>query len=230
MIAENLRQVKSTMEAAQKRRVRIAQEAVVELVAVTKNHDVCAMREAIDAGVTVVGENRVQEAVEKHAVLERDVRWHLIGHLQTNKVKQAVKLFDLIHSVDSEHLLLAVESAAGKMNNVQDILLQVNLAREESKFGIHKEDLPLLLQKADSLPHVHLCGLMCIAPHYAEVEQCRPLFREMYEIFSELQALPLVRSEMRWLSMGMTNDYVIAVEEGANLIRVGTGIFGARQY
>ena len=230
MIAENLRQVKSTMEAAQKRRVRIAQEAVVELVAVTKNHDVCAMREAIDAGVTVVGENRVQEAVEKHAVLERDVRWHLIGHLQTNKVKQAVKLFDLIHSVDSEHLLLAVESAAGKMHKVQDILLQVNLAREESKFGIHKEDLPLLLQKADSLPHVHLCGLMCIAPHYAEVEQCRPLFREMYEIFSELQALPLVRSEMRWLSMGMTNDYVIAVEEGANLIRVGTGIFGARQY
>ena len=230
MIAENLRQVKSTMEAAQKRRVRIAQEAVVELVAVTKNHDVCAMREAIDAGVTVVGENRVQEAVEKHAVLERDVRWHLIGHLQTNKVKQAVKLFDLIHSVDSEHLLLAVESAAGKMHKVQDILLQVNLAREESKFGIHKEDLPLLLQKADSLPHVHLCGLMCIAPHYEEVEQCRPLFREMYEIFSELQALPLVRSEMRWLSMGMTNDYVIAVEEGANLIRVGTGIFGARQY
>ncbi|MGP1366164.1 MAG: YggS family pyridoxal phosphate-dependent enzyme [Schwartzia sp. (in: firmicutes)] len=230
MIAENLRQVKSTMEAAQKRRVRIAQEAVVELVAVTKNHDVCAMREAIDAGVTVVGENRVQEAVEKHAVLERDVRWHLIGHLQTNKVKQAVKLFDLIHSVDSEHLLLAVESAAGKMHKVQDILLQVNLAREESKFGIHKEDLPFLLQKADSLPHVHLCGLMCIAPHYEEVEQCRPLFREMYEIFSELQALPLVRSEMRWLSMGMTNDYVIAVEEGANLIRVGTGIFGARQY
>ena len=230
MIAENLRQVKSTMEAAQKRRVRIAQEAVVELVAVTKNHDVCAMREAIDAGVTVVGENRVQEAVEKYAVLERDVRWHLIGHLQTNKVKQAVKLFDLIHSVDSEHLLLAVESAAGKMHKVQDILLQVNLAREESKFGIHKEDLPLLLQKADSLPHVHLRGLMCIAPHYEEVEQCRPLFREMYEIFSELQALPLVRSEMRWLSMGMTNDYVIAVEEGANLIRVGTGIFGARQY
>mgnify|MGYP000931234340 CR=1 FL=1 len=230
MIAENLRQVKATMEAAQKRRVRIAQEAVVELVAVTKNHDVCAMREAIDAGVTVVGENRVQEAVEKYAVLERDVRWHLIGHLQTNKVKQAVKLFELIHSVDSEHLLLAVESAAGKMNKVQDILLQVNLAREESKFGIHKEDLPLLLQKADSLPHVHLRGLMCIAPHYEEVEQCRPLFREMYGLFSELQALPLVRSEMRWLSMGMTNDYVIAVEEGANLIRVGTGIFGARQY
>ena len=230
MIAENLRQVKATMEAAQKRRVRIAQEAVVELVAVTKNHDVCAMREAIDAGVTVVGENRVQEAVEKYAVLERDVRWHLIGHLQTNKVKQAVKLFELIHSVDSEHLLLAVESAAGKMNKVQDILLQVNLAREESKFGIHKEDLPLLLQKADSLPHVHLRGLMCIAPHYEEVEQCRPLFREMYGLFSELQALPLVRSEMRWLSMGMTNDYVIAVEEGANLIRVGTGIFGARPY
>lgn len=230
MIAENLRKVEQSMEAARKRRVRLAQEAKVELVAVTKNHDVSAMREAIDAGVTVVGENRVQEAAEKHAVLARDVRWHLIGHLQTNKAKQAVKLFDLIHSVDSEHLLLAVEEAAAKIHKVQDILLQVNLAREESKFGLYKEDLPFLLQKADGLPHVRLCGLMCIAPHYEDAEDCRPLFREMYDIFTGLQAFPLPHSTMRCLSMGMTHDYAVAIEEGANLIRVGTGIFGARSY
>ena len=230
MIAENLRQVEATVEMARQRRGRVDKGAEVELVAVTKNHDVAAMREAIDAGVTVVGENRVQEAVEKHAILERNVRWHLIGHLQTNKVKQAVKLFDLIHSVDSEHLLLAVEEAATQIHKVQEILLQVNLAREESKFGLYKEDLPFLLQKADSLSHVRLCGLMCIAPNYKNVEECRPLFREMYDIFTGLHAFPLPHSEMRWLSMGMTHDYAVAVEEGANLIRVGTAIFGPRQY
>ena len=172
----------------------------------------------------------VQEAVQKHEALARNVSWHLIGHLQTNKVKQAVKLFDFIHSVDSEHLLLAVDEAAQKIHKAQDILLQVNLAREESKFGIYKENLPFLLQKADSLPHVRLRGLMCIAPNYEDVERCRPLFREMYDIFEELKALPLKNSEMRWLSMGMTHDYPIAVEEGANLVRVGTAIFGPRQY
>ena len=218
------------MEAARQRRVRPKKEEKVTLVAVTKNHDVAAMREAIDAGVTVVGENRVQEAAEKHAVLGREVHWHLIGHLQTNKAKQAVKLFDLIHSVDSEHLLIAVEEAAAKIHKVQDILLQVNLAREESKFGLYKEDLPFLLQKADGLSHVRLCGLMCIAPNYADVEDCRPLFREMYDIFTGLQDFPLPHSTMRWLSMGMTHDYAVAIEEGANLIRVGTGIFGARDY
>lgn len=230
VIAENLWKVKATVEAAQKRRERMDKAAAVELVAVTKNHDVVAMREAIDTGVSVVGENRVQEAAGKYAALNREVRWHLIGHLQTNKVKQAVKLFDLIHSVDSEHLLLAVEEAAAKLHKEQDILLQVNLAREESKFGLYREDLPFLLQKADSLPHVRLCGLMCIAPNYEDVEQCRPLFREMYDLFTELRAFPLPHSDMRWLSMGMTHDYAIAVEEGANLIRVGTGIFGPRQY
>lgn len=230
MIAEKLREVEAAVEAARQRRSRAVKEEPVTVVAVTKNHDVAAMREAIDAGATVIGENRVQEAVQKHEALARNVSWHLIGHLQTNKVKQAVKLFDLIHSVDSEHLLLAVDEAAQKIHKEQDILLQINLAREESKFGIYKEDLPFLLQKADSLPHVRLRGLMCIAPNYEDVERCRPLFREMYDIFEELNALPLKNSEMRWLSMGMTHDYPIAVEEGANLVRVGTAIFGPRQY
>ena len=215
MIAEKLREVEAAVEAARQRRSRAAKEEPVTVVAVTKNHDVAAMREAIDAGAAVIGENRVQEAVQKHEALARNVSWHL---------------FDLIHSVDSEHLLLAVDEAAQKIHKEQDILLQINLAREESKFGIYKEDLPFLLQKADSLPHVRLRGLMCIAPNYEDVERCRPLFREMYDIFEELKALPLKNSEMRWLSMGMTHDYPIAVEEGANLVRVGTAIFGPRQY
>jgi pyridoxal phosphate enzyme (YggS family) len=230
MIAEHLETVKKNIEESMAKRTGIFKDDPVQLVAVTKNHDVEAMREAIDAGVTVVGENRVQEAVEKHEKLDRDVTWHLIGHLQTNKVKQAVKNFDLIHSVDSEHLLDAVDTAAGKIHKVQNILIQVNLAKEESKFGIYKEDLPFLLQKADQMKHVHLMGLMCIAPNYENVEECRPLFREMREIFDKLQMFPLMNSEMKWLSMGMTHDYRIAIEEGSNLVRIGTAIFGPRQY
>lgn len=230
MIAEHLETVKKNIEESMAKRTGIFKDDPVQLVAVTKNHDVEAMREAIDAGVTVVGENRVQEAVEKHEKLDRDVIWHLIGHLQTNKVKQAVKNFDLIHSVDSEHLLDAVDTAAGKIHKVQNILIQVNLAKEESKFGIYKEDLPFLLQKADQMKHVHLMGLMCIAPNYENVEKCRPLFREMRGIFDKLQMFPLMNSEMKWLSMGMTHDYQIAIEEGSNLVRIGTAIFGPRQY
>lgn len=230
MIAEHLETVKKNIEESMAKRTDIFKDDPVQLVAVTKNHDVEAMREAIDAGVTVVGENRVQEAVEKHEKLDRDVTWHLIGHLQTNKVKQAVKNFDLIHSVDSEHLLDAVDTAAGKIHKVQNILIQVNLAKEESKFGIYKEDLPFLLQKADQMKHVHLMGLMCIAPNYENVEECRPLFREMRGIFDKLQMFPLMNSEMKWLSMGMTHDYQIAIEEGSNLVRIGTAIFGPRQY
>ena len=154
----------------------------------------------------------------------------MIGHLQTNKAKQAVRLFDLIHSVDSEHLLTAVNDAAQKIHKVQDILIQVNLAQEDSKFGIYKEDLPILVQKADMMKNVHLTGLMCIAPNYEDVEECRPLFREMREIFDRLKDFPLFSSEIKYLSMGMTHDYKIAVEEGANLVRVGTAIFGARHY
>lgn len=230
MIAEHLETVKKNIEESMAKRTGIFKDDPVQLVAVTKNHDVEAMREAIDAGVTVVGENRVQEAVEKHEKLDRDVTWHLIGHLQTNKVKQAVKNFDLIHSVDSEHLLDAVDTAAGKIHKVQNILIQVNLAKEESKFGIYKEDLPFLLQKADQMKHVHLMGLMCIAPNYENVEECRPLFRKMRGIFDKLQMFPLMNSEMKWLSMGMTHDYQIAIEEGSNLVRIGTAIFGPRQY
>ncbi len=228
-IGQKLHEVEQEVERSKANR-RAGKEEVVGIIAVTKNHGVEAMREAIDAGAKIIGENRVQEAAQKKETLGRDIPWHLIGHLQTNKAKQAVRLFDLIHSVDSEHLLSAVNEAAQKIHKVQDILIQVNLAQEDSKFGIYKEDLPILIQKADMMKNVHLEGLMCIAPNYEDVEECRPLFREMREIFDRLKEFPLFSSEMKYLSMGMTHDYRIAVEEGANLIRVGTAIFGARHY
>ncbi len=230
MIADKFHEVEARIKESMQRRTRVLKDAPVTLIAVTKNHDVAAMREAIDAGATDIGENRIQEAKEKHETLDRPVTWHLIGHLQTNKAKVAVKLFDLIHSVDSIHLAKAIDKEAGKIGKVQDILVQVNLAKEESKSGVYKEDLREMLDLVEELPNVRLCGLMCIAPNYDEVENCRPLFREMYGIYQKVKEIPYQTANIKYLSMGMTHDYPIAVEEGANMVRVGTAIFGPRQY
>lgn len=231
MIRENIAAVRQKIEICRTARTNADKDEPVTLIAVTKNHEISAIEEALEAGIESIGENRVQEAQSKYAALEeRKAVWHLIGHLQTNKAAQAVKMFDLIHSVDSEHLLLAIDKAAAKIGKKQDILLQVNLAREESKFGIYKEDLPQLLERTETLDNIRLCGLMCIAPNYEDVEGCRPLFREMYEIFQNVKDLGLSRANIIYLSMGMTHDYHIAVEEGANMVRVGTAIFGARKY
>lgn len=229
MIAEKLKEVKENIEGAKAKRSSDKQHEV-RLIAVTKNHDVQAMREAIDAGVTDIGENRIQEAKAKFATLDRDVTWHLIGHLQTNKAKQAVKIFDLIHSVDTLHLAEAINNAAAGINKVQKVLVQVNLAKEDSKSGVYVEELADLLHKVDELPNLQLMGLMCIAPNYDDVEECRPLFAKMYEIFQKVKEITFSTANILYLSMGMTHDYEIAVEEGANMVRVGTGIFGPRQY
>ena len=229
MIAEHLHQVKQKIKAAMKKRTADMDENVL-LVAVTKNHDVAAMREAIDAGAADIGENRIQEAKKKYETLGRDVTWHLIGHLQTNKVKHAVRQFDLIHSVDSLRLAQEIDKAAAKFGKVQNILIQINLAREASKSGIDRTELDAMLAVIDDLRCVRLQGFMCIAPNYDDVEECRPLFRTMYEIFQQVKAAEPRTADIRYLSMGMTHDYEIAVEEGANLVRVGTAIFGARVY
>ena len=215
---------------ALERRRRSIYEIDVTLIAVTKNHDVEAMREAIDFGVKDIGENRIQEAGEKFEILDRQVKKHLIGHLQTNKVKQAVKMFDLIHSIDSEHLALAVDRAAKAIDKVQNVLIQVNLAKEESKTGVEIENLEKLIDTVIGLDNLKLCGLMMIAPNYEDVELCRPLFKQMYELFQNLKSRDLNKSDIKYLSMGMTHDYKIAVEEGANMVRVGTAIFGQREY
>ena len=197
------------------------------LVAVTKNHGVELMREVIDAGAKHIGENRVQEAAEKFQTLNREVTRHLIGHLQTNKVKAAVKLFDVIQSVDSQHLAAALDKAAAQLDKIQDILIQVNLAREPQKSGVLPEDLNALINFVESSKNLRLRGLMMIAPNFPDVEECRPLFRQMRNLFDELKTS---RKHFDFLSMGMTHDYKIAVEEGANLVRIGTAIFGERSY
>ena len=232
-IKTNLQVVKEEIaQAIEKRRTKLRNDepGEVTLVAVTKNHDVTAMKEAIDLGVNEIGENRVQEASEKFAIIERQVKWHLIGHLQTNKVKPAVKIFDLIHSIDSEHLANAVDKAAKSINKCQDVLIQVNLAKEESKSGIELENFDELVEVIDRLENLKLCGLMMIAPNYEDVEKCRPLFNQMYELFQRLKCSKLNHADIKYLSMGMTHDYKIAIEEGANIVRIGTAIFGARNY
>lgn len=229
-IAKAYQNVLAEIAAAKARRTEVPREAEVTLVAVTKNHDVAAMQTAIAAGAVHVGENRVQEAARKYAEIGAAVKWHIIGHLQTNKVRQAVKFADLIHSVDTLHLAETIDSEAARIGKVQDVLVQVNLAKEDSKSGVYAEDLEDLLFKVDSLPHLRLRGLMCMAPHYEDAEQCRPLFKNMYKIYKNIQEFDYQRANINYLSMGMTNDYQIAVEEGANIVRVGTAIFGPRQY
>lgn len=219
-VAENFRAIRAELNS-------VARDEKIILVAVTKNHEVELMREAIDAGATDIGENRVQEAADKFPKLDRAVTRHLIGHLQTNKVKAAVKLFDMIQSVDSEHLAAAIDKAAGSIGKVQDVLIQVNAARETQKSGVLLEDLDALINFVDEAKNLRLRGLMMIAPNFPDAEECRPLFRQMRKLFDELKT---ARESFDFLSMGMTHDYKVAVEEGANVVRVGTAIFGARLY
>lgn len=219
-VAENFRAIRAELDS-------IARDEKIILVAVTKNHGVESMREAIDAGATDIGENRVQEAADKFPALERNVTRHLIGHLQTNKVKPAVKLFDLIQSVDSVHLATALDKAAASVGKVQDVLIQVNAAREPQKSGVLLEDLDALINFVDTAENLRLRGLMMIAPNLPEAEDCRPLFRQMRKLFDELKP---ARAAFDFLSMGMTHDYKIAVAEGANVVRIGTAIFGERVY
>lgn len=225
-VVENLKTVANEIEVSRSKR-KIENNQPVTLVAVTKNHGVEMMQQAIDAGVENIGENRIQEAAEKFKSLNREVTRHLIGHLQTNKAKAAVRLFDLIHSVDSENLATEIDKAAHSIGKIQDVLIQVNLAKEESKFGVYEENLNNLIETVDALQNIRLRGLMLIAPNYSDVENCRPLFRRMYEIFI---ATGSARQNFEILSMGMTHDYKIAIEEGANMVRIGTAIFGERNY
>lgn len=231
-ISENLTEIIGNITNAVNRtsstRIHIGNS--VKLVAVTKNHETPAIQEAIAAGVMAIGENRIQEATKKAQTIGQQVEWHLIGHLQTNKVRQAVELFDMIHSVDSERLAVEIDRVAGILGKRQDILMQINMANEDTKFGISSKDAFMLGRAISNLEHVRLCGIMTIAPFYENRELVRPIFRSMYELFMELKTANLAHTNIEWLSMGMTNDYMIGVEEGSNLVRIGTGIFGQRQY
>lgn len=199
----------------------------VEILAVTKNHPPELIVDAFNSGLTEVGENRVQEALHKQAVIDnKDIQWHLIGHLQTNKARQAVGLFDIIESVDSLRLLELLDKEAQRINKVQKILLQINIAEEPQKTGFSVGDYETAVTKIDNFPNLSLQGLMVIAPQTDDTEKIRSVFRKGYEFFAKLKEVQPVSI----LSMGMSEDFSIAIEEGANQVRLGSALFGARNY
>lgn len=215
------------MDAACERAGRRPEE--VALIAVSKTKPLSMLQEAYEAGARDFGENKVQEILEKYPEMPEDARFHMIGHLQTNKVKQVVGKAVLIHSVDSLHLAEKIEQEAAKRDLTADILLEVNVAREESKFGLMLEEVIPLLEEVKNLPHVRVRGLMTIAPNVENPEENRKHFKKLYQLYVDIKSKNIDNGTMSVLSMGMTGDFEVAVEEGATMIRVGTGIFGSRQ-
>ena len=230
MIAENLHQAEKHIKEAMARRTRVPKDAPVKLVAVPKNHDVEAMREAIDAGATDIGENRIQEAKSKFDILDRDVTWHLIGHLQTNKIKKVLGRASLIQSVGSEHLLTAIEKEAAKAGIVQNVLLEVNIGGEESKSGVSPEALWPLLDAAAAQEHIRVKGLMAIPPVNDDDAQNRRYLAAVHDLFVKAGERGYSNVSMETLSMGMSGDFENAIREGATLVRIGTAIYGERDY
>ncbi len=202
----------------------------VTLIAVSKTKPVSMLQEIYDHGCRDFGENKVQELVEKYEILPKDIRWHLIGHLQRNKVKYVVDKAALIHSVDSLKLAEEISKEALKKNVEVDILIEVNVAEEESKFGVKAEDAPKLVSQIAELPGIHIKGLMTIAPYVENPEDNRQYFAQLRQLSVDISAKNIDNVTMNVLSMGMTGDYETAVSEGATLVRVGTGIFGERHY
>lgn len=201
----------------------------VTLIAVTKEASVEAVKEAMASGASDLGENRIQSALEKYKVIGDQVTWHLIGHLQTNKVREAVRIFSLIHSVDSARLALAIEKEALKAGKVQDVLVEVNVSGEETKFGITPPDAPALIKEIGAYPNIKVLGLMTIAPLAPDPEKSRPYFRALRELRDQLNDKRYTINDIRHLSMGMTDDFEVAIEEGATMVRVGRAIFGERR-
>lgn len=221
-------QVRKNIEAACQKAGRNPEE--VTLIAVSKTKPVPMLEEAYQAGSRDFGENKVQEIMDKYPVLPDDIRWHMIGHLQRNKVKYIVDKVSLVHSVDSLRLAEEISRQAEKKQTELDILVEVNIAQEESKFGTSRAEAAQLVEKIAKLPCIHVKGLMTIAPFVEHPEENRKYFRQIKELSVDIEKKNIDNVSMSVLSMGMTNDYMVAVEEGATMVRVGTGIFGERNY
>lgn len=228
MISENIREVKSEVSKVCKRLGR--DEAEVTLIAVSKTKPLDMLSEAYQAGVRDFGENKVQELLDKIPQLPDDIRWHMIGHLQTNKVKYIVDKVYMIHSVDSLRLAREISKEAVKKAVSVKILIEVNVAEEETKYGIKMEDACSVIMDIARLPGIQIEGLMTIAPYTQQPEDNRVYFRKLKHLSVDIAGKNIDNVSMKVLSMGMTGDYLIAVEEGATYIRVGTGIFGERDY
>ena len=200
------------------------------MIAVSKTKPVEMLQEAYDAGAREFGENKVQEITAKYDQLPQDIHWHMIGHLQRNKVKYIVDKVEMIHSVDSLRLAEAIDKEAQKKNVVVPVLIEVNVAEEDSKFGLSLEEVISLVEAVSKLPNVRVQGLMTVAPFVENPEENREIFRSLKKLSVDIAAKNINNVTMSVLSMGMTNDYEVAIEEGATMVRVGTGIFGARDY
>lgn len=223
-IADNFNEVLERVAAAARRVHRNPEE--ISTIAVTKNRTVDTIEEGIQAGIHRIGENRVQEFLEKYEVLGNQVEWHLIGHLQTNKVRYIVDKVHLIHSLDSLALAKEIDKRAAQHSIGVNALVQVNISGEESKFGMPPEEVvPFLEKVSQQFKGINIKGLMTIAPYVENPEDARPYFRQLRELAESVRALDIAGIEMKYLSMGMTNDFEVAVEEGANLVRIGRAIF-----
>ena len=228
MLKDQLQEVEKRIQAACDRAGRKREE--VTLIAVSKTKPVETLQEAYDLGVRIFGENKVQELTAKYEALPKDIHWHMIGHLQTNKVKYIIDKAELIHSVDSLKLAETIEKEAAKHDLIADILVEVNVAEEESKSGMKMEEVIPFVEKVSAFPHVRVRGLMTIAPFVEDPEENRSIFADLHKLYIDIKKKNHDNDTVSVLSMGMTNDYEVAIEEGATMVRVGTGIFGARNY
>ena len=224
MLRDNISRIKERIVLACEKNNRGSEEIVV--VAVSKGRPAEQIKEAIAAGITDIGENRVQEALVKYQGLW-EIRWHMIGHLQTNKVKDAVKIFDLIQSVDSLRLAAEIDRQAVKISKVQDVLVEIKTSSEATKFGLLPEEAMAALEEIAELKNINIKGLMTIAPLADEPEKARPYFRMLRELRDEINALGITPYPLPVLSMGMTDDFTVAVEEGSTMVRLGRAIFGS---
>jgi pyridoxal phosphate enzyme (YggS family) len=227
-VAENLGKIRERIRQAALRAGRDPES--VRLVAVSKTKPAAAIEEAFGCGQQIFGENYVQELVGKKAELPAGVSWHFIGNLQSNKVRQIAGMVDLIHSVDRLSLAAEIDRQWGALGKVCEVLIQVNISREETKGGTSSEELLQLVRDVARLPHLRIVGLMTMPPFFDDPEGARPYFRELRELAGKLQAAAVPGVEMRELSMGMSGDFEAAIEEGATLVRVGSALFGERQY
>lgn len=212
-----------------RKRIAVAAEKVsrspgeIELVAVTKNVALSDIRIAIDAGISSIGENKIQEAKKKFAQIGPEVSWHMIGHLQTNKARPAAAIFDMVQSIDSRRVADALDRAAKQLDRELKVLVEVNIGAEEQKSGIEVREVHDLIHYVAQKENLILSGLMSMAPYVHDSELIRPFFRQMSQLFQKYKTE--IGDRWKWLSMGMTHDFEVAIEEGANMVRVGTGIF-----
>jgi len=201
----------------------------VELLAAAKERTAEEISEAIRAGIKIIGENYLQDAQRVFPDVKEKANWHFIGHLQTKKVRKVVEIFDMLESVDSLRLAQEIERCCAARDKLMPVLIEVNSGREEQKYGVNPEDVLELIDEISSYPHIKIMGLMTMGPRFGNPEEARPYFQKTRELFEQIKGLHSPNVEMKYLSMGMTNSYEVALEEGANLVRIGTKIFGDRR-